>query len=540
MTLTRTLSIALVVLAAGCGLVTGCGRDVASYLPPAELVSRVAPLELSPATDETTTRPADAGFRVVPLTLAEARAVALENNPDLRVARIAPETAAAELAAEQALYDTVFSLDAAFTKIDAPTALTINANQSDDLRITPAVTQVLPTGGSIRAEFFANRLETSNPFATLNPSYETDARFTLVQPLGAGFGTDATEQRLRVAAAGYGISLARQKLAVLDTLAQVERSYWRLYAARRAVVVRREQVELATRQFERAQRRFGAGAAAEIEVVRARSGLADAREFLIEADAAAETAQRRLKQLVNASPDSPLALGGNGAIVPTTEPDPIRYALDGDRLAGLAEGQRMEMLEARLRIVEQNANVLAANNAYNPRVDLRYTYAVNGLAGDFGDSIDVLDDVDFEDHIVGVNVEFPIGLRATRERYRAALTRRLERLATLESRRLLIRREVLDAAADLDSSFARIAANRERVTAAARLLEAEVRQFERGTRTSTEVLEAQTNLSAARLSLTQALADYETARTDLAAATGTTLGKNGVSIRLPGPLGTRR
>jgi len=57
-----------------------------------------------------------------------------------------------------------------------------------------------------------------------------------------------------------------------------------------------------------------------------------------------------------------------------------------------------------------------------------------------------------------------------------------------------------------------------------RVYEAEKRQFEKGLRTSTDVLDAQTTLANAQLSELSALVEYQVSLVDLAYATGTLLG----------------
>jgi outer membrane protein len=135
---------------------------------------------------------------------------------------------------------------------------------------------------------------------------------------------------------------------------------------------------------------------------------------------------------------------------------------------------------------------------------------------------------EFVDHRVGVQVEIPIGNEAARSRLRGAMLQRLQTLATREQRELLIRQEVLNAIDQLEANWQRILAARQRVNAEARVLEVEIRQFEQGLRTSTEVLEAQTRLANAKLSEISAVSDYEIAQVDIAFATGTVLGTSRV------------
>jgi outer membrane protein TolC len=67
------------------------------------------------------------------------------------------------------------------------------------------------------------------------------------------------------------------------------------------------------------------------------------------------------------------------------------------------------------------------------------------------------------------------------------------------------------------------------VDAASRVYEAEVRQFNQGLRTSTDVTIAQNNLASAALSELAAIADYQISQTDIAQATGTVLGQTSVA-----------
>ena len=66
---------------------------------------------------------------------------------------------------------------------------------------------------------------------------------------------------------------------------------------------------------------------------------------------------------------------------------------------------------------------------------------------------------------------------------------------------------------------------------AARVVDAETRQFNQGLRTSTDVLDAQTRLADAQSSEISAITDYQIAQVDIAFASGNLLGAAGVSLR---------
>jgi outer membrane protein TolC len=142
---------------------------------------------------------------------------------------------------------------------------------------------------------------------------------------------------------------------------------------------------------------------------------------------------------------------------------------------------------------------------------------------------------DFVDHRLGVNLEVPIGNAAAKSRLRESMLARLQTLATVEQRELAIRQEVLNAIDQLEANWQRILAARQRVIAEARVLEVEIRQFEQGLRTSTEVIDQQTRLASAKLSEVAAVSDYQIAQVDIAFATGTVLGASRIAWAPTGP-----
>ncbi len=529
-------------IATCCPLLAGCAGSLDSYSLPPRAVKTVEPLDLEPATRPTTQPAADS----LTLTLGDARSLALANNLDLEVDRLDIAVAGSDLNAEQATFEAFFEVDARYAKLDSPivnqtvfpadggggepAVLRVLGGQSDAISIDPAIVQPLRSGGQIRLSTPFDRI-TTDTGRVLNPQYEQDVRVSISQPLLRGFGSDATERGIRVAAARVGQARARQKLGVVQTLAAVDRAYWNLWAGRSAVDVRQMQLDLAQQQADRARRRFEAGDLPEVDAVRADSAAADARDLLVRAETQAERQSRQLKVLLNADLDSPLNVADPSRVEPASPPVPVAYDLDADRLADVALARRGDLLEAELRVAEARADELASRNAaFRPRLDVTYEIGINGLGGDYGDAVDTLGDGNFQDHVVGLRFEQPLGNRQRRAQQRSALLRRAVRLADVRQRELLVRQQVYDAVGSINDGYRRIETAAQRVTAARRLVDAETRRFDAGAASNAELLEAQTALASAELAYAEAVAGYEVARVDLAEATGTVLGKTGVVI----------
>lgn len=512
-------------------LIAGCMRDFGAggtgemAVPKTELRQiKSTQMELLSTTRPTTsaaitTRPAPAP--TVELTIERCRQLALQNNLDLRVDLLNPTIAKTFVTEEQARFESAFTTDLQYAKLDQPVASQLSGSQVSDLRVTPGIRVPLITGGQLQFDLPIERFGTNNRFATLNPAYTSKFDASISQPLLRGFGFDASAHGIRIAFYQYQQAEARTKLEVIRVLAAADRVYWRLYAARRELEVRKQEYDLAVAQLDRARRQVRAGAAADVEIIRAESGVADRVEAIILAENQVRDRQRDLKRMLN-TPDLPM--DGPTIVIPGSQPVRLFYKVNPRQLVRIAMKQRMELLDTELQIAAETAHVRFARNEMLPLVSLQYQYRVNGLGGNWDESFGRLGQHNFEDHTIGVQVEVPIGNEAARSRLRRALANRLQQLQTKEQRQAQIEQEILAAVDTLEADWQRTLAAQKRVLLNGRLLEAEIRQFNLQLRTSTDVLLAQANLANAQSSEIGALTDYQIAQVDIAFATGTVLG----------------
>ncbi len=455
------------------------------------------------------------------VTLEESRAFALENNLDLKVQLVSPAIAQESVNAERAKFEWAFVSDLSYTTTDTPTSTALQGSMADTSNYNYGVRMPLRTGGEVTFNLGDNRNKTNNQFTTLNPSYSTDLSVSISQPLLRNAGRRVNTHSIRVAEYEKQIVDARTKLEAIRVLAAADRVYWRLYAARRELAVRRKEYELAEAQLERARRFVEAGERSQIEVIRAEAGLAQTLEGIIIAENELRDRERELKRILNI-PNVPI--DGQTVMSVGSEPDPVHYNLDAERLLGFALENRMELLELELQIAEDVSRIDYLQNQALPLVTAEYTYNINGLGETRGRAYDLMWNKDFEDHRVGLQILIPLGNEAAKSRLRGAFHQRMQRLISKKNRTALIESEVLNAIDQLEANWQRVLASRQRVLLEGRLFEAEKRQFELGLNTSNDVLEAQTQLADAQSAEITALVEYEIALVDIAYATGTVLG----------------
>jgi len=458
------------------------------------------------------------------LNLEQCRALTLENNLDLKVQLISPAIAAERVDEEQAAFEAAFSTNLLFSKTDTPSASlfdVISGSQVDYTRTGLGVQVPLRTGGTVTFDLADSRIKTDATQAIFNPYFVSDLSVSISQPLLRGAGNRANTHAIRIAEYERQITDARTKLEVIRIITLVDKVYWRLYAARRELDVRKQQYDLAEALLEQARRFVAAGEKPQVEIIRAEAGVAQQLEAIIVAENNLRNRERELKQTLN---KTGLEMQTPTVLIPATEPDLLHYELEKQRLVATAIDNRMDMLELELQIAEDISTIDYMHNQALPLVTMDYTYNINGLGASRNDSFDLLFDKRFEDHRFGVQLLVPLGNEWAKSRLLQAFYQRRRRLATHDSRRSVIEIEVLNAIDTVEANWQRILASRQRSILDGRLFEAEKRQFELGLRTSTDVLTAQTTFADAQSAEILALADYQIALVDLAYATGTLLG----------------
>lgn len=501
-------------------------------------------------------QPADDAGPELRLTLAEARAIALERNVDLRVER---ETAATSEAGElraRGAWDPLVRVDARLRERTDPVNSILSGAPSGELAPTQrsaglslGVVQLLPTGGSLTITSTLAREKTDSVFSILSPAWTSSLGLEIRQPLLRNRATDAARTALRVARVDRGRSAASLQRVAADTVAALERCYWTLVAARQSVEARTSAVALAVRQQEDVSARVEAGTLSESDLASPLAEVERRKGELLASREAAARAENALKSLLLGDPADP---AWASRVVPADDAEPAAAAPTAPDVSA-AEGRRPEVAEAAARLDRLAIEAEAARDRVRPQLDLVAGYIGRGLAGDpnpgvappfpsgpvevpealdggLGRSLGTIGEGRFPDASVGLAFALPLGNRAARAESRQLRSARVQAELALLRARQQVGVEVRNAAFAEETAAQRVAAARAARLAAETQLRAEEERFAAGLTTSFFVLTRQNDLTQARLVETQALADLRTARVERARAEGTLLSDRRIQL----------
>lgn len=469
------------------------------------------------------------------------RQALLENNLQLRVARLGPEMAATRVGAE-------------FGRLDATLRASVSAVQeledaSSNNRPTEALESQytggeaglslpLATGGSIdlAADVYSYETVYLDGERRIDPSevaYPTNLSATVTLPLLEGAGYDANLGPIAVAAIDERISVVDLRNLLTNLLSSSEQVYWQLVRAWRALEIQSTMLDLAIQTVGDIEALASGGVLPAFEQDRARFTVSQRRAAVLRADFELRRAMRAVKVLMN-RPDVPL----DAAVVvrPSSEVDTRGLILDRTRLAEVALQNRSELMRADLALRRDEVRLAMARRALLPRLDLQGSIGGLGIEENANRSIAGLLDGEFPPSwSVGLSFEVPLGNRRARNDLQAAQIARSRTEVQSRELQLEILQEVYDAVDRIESVWGEVAAYRRGEHEAFRNLEGVRELLRMGSSSALEVSLAIGDLSDARLALLDAEVRYQVALIQLAEATGTALGRQAVEVLPPRP-----
>lgn len=465
------------------------------------------------------------------ISLEEAIQRALTTNFSLEAARINPAVEATRVVEAESAFDALLFSSITKAKVDRPSASQLQATKADRFTSSTGIRKLLPSGMQVSARLDFERTDTTLVFQGLNPEYTSSIVFEMRQPLLRGFGIDYNRSLIVLNQYSRDISEWTFRRNVRDLIRQVEEAYWRLFQARRDVLITARLLA----DFEQileyldARRDFDV---IPVQLNATQANLEQSRADFIRRVANVFDAEDNLIALMN-SDDVDLADAIE--IVPTDFPQLTPFVIDRVAEVQTALEHRPELKEQELSVKSARIVVNRARNEELPRFDLTFTQAMPGLGESFDDAFDSSTTWRFIEYFIGVELEIPIGNRGPRAARRRAELQHDAAVARL-------RQAIEDVILDVNLSVRELETSFDQILPAFRAAESRVREVasivaraeRKDINTLNSELNARQSLANARRAMLNFMVDYNIAIIDLERAKGTLLPYNNIVIGQPG------
>jgi outer membrane protein len=316
------------------------------------------------------------------------------------------------------------------------------------------------------------------------------------------------ERDLKSASASADASRADEADARSQTAEQVRTIYLRIFEARAGVAIAEASIDQLQQQVRDAQARYNAGTITKADLLRFQTAVANAQQQRIQAATLAQTSQQALLTLLARNPEDPTLEFVEP--VDLEQQAAVRPGHSNDELINRALQNRPEVQRAHKEAEAARANGQARLFALLPEVDVQAAYS------NFRGQVFQPENSSF----IGVVTEWPFWTWGTRWYAAQSAQRQADAAASLlESARRQVAYDVASKSSLLESQFVAVEVAETAIASADEAYRVTSAQVSAGTATTTDLLDAQSALTTARLNLARARYERTIARVALDRAT---------------------
>lgn len=442
-----------------------------------------------------------------PLRLVDALARSLDRGHEVRAASFGVEAAATRVDGAKAQRYPRLRAEANLLYWDSPLELALGGAPMGGATpgAMPTMMQVPAPGSTGGAMAGTTGMSRGAGKLLVRDQITANVQVTIAQPLS---GLLVLNRLVALEAAGVGAARADASKARLDTAHRVAESYLRLLQARAFADVATKSLEQVQAQLARAQVFEKAGVLQRVDVLRLQAAVAQAQQGVIRAEAGARVARQGLALAIGLS----TAEANFEVVDDLPESPPPPRALSDDELATAASRTRPELASLRERIVQADLGRGVALSQLLPNVMAIGTYQHFEGAGPFQPK---------NAWFVGATLQWDIwdwgkNWKGVKEAEARAAQARVGAEALTEQIAFDARRRLIE----VTTAHQSLAATAAAIDAAEEAFRLQTVRWNGGAATTTDVLDAEAEVTRARNGRAQARFDYFLAQAALARALG--------------------
>ena len=468
-----------------------------------------------------------------PMSLTDCFAAALTNNFDVRIQRYNPQISQFDLSSAYGGYDPQFTFSGTHSYNDTGASFqygqTLPATIYNNNSFNSAFTGDTPwgmtynLGGNISEQHISRGGGTN---FLMTDSSSGSAGLSVTQPLLKNFWID--NNRLTILVAKNQLKYSEQGLRnqLITTVTAVENAYYELIYARENVKVELEALDLAQTQLDQDQQRVQVGTLAPLNLQQDQAQVAQSRANLIAARNTYSMDQNTLKNLLTDN----FLQWHDVDIEPTATLQAVRQLLDVQDSWSKGMTERPDLLQAKLNVERQGIQLKYYRNQLFPELDLVGSYGFNGSGAQYRDSFSQINEGSGPYYSYGGQLTIPLSNVRARNQLKAGKVTEKQLLLQLKQLEQNVMVQIDNAVKSAQSAWESVDATRQARIYAEAALAAEQKKYAVGKSTTFTVLQLQNSLTSARSQEIRALANYNEALANLAAAEGSTLERDHLNL----------
>lgn len=460
---------------------------------------------------------AQAEEKVISLNLDEVMSIAINNNLDIKLAKIDADFKKSDLDLTKSVFDTILSAEANYEDDQFEKSSSFYGTKALTTNYNFGVSKKLKTGTTIDFNFTNKREHSNSTFITTNPAHTSVMEVTATQPIGKNFFGLIDRGDVKVVKLNIEKADLESLNRIEDSLAKAEIEYWNLIFAHKVVDLKRKVLERAESLYKVYSDRFSRGMAEKPDVYASKANVKIRQIVLEEAENEVLNKISALKLSLNIDYGCYIKPQGKLELKP--------HKSDFIRNLKEAIEMRRDYQAAHKKAQAQNLDVVLKRNNLWPEIDLVASFKRNGVDEDGHTAINDIFDENNRDYYLGVNISLPLENREAKSKYQKALLDKEKALISLKKLELMI-------AGELDRRVREVNIDAEKINKWTKIadlqqdkLKEEEKRFRYGRSNSDTLIRFQNDLLDAQENLARSYLEYHISKVELEVAKNTLLNK---------------
>ncbi|MBU4342964.1 MAG: TolC family protein [Candidatus Omnitrophica bacterium] len=452
--------------------------------------------------------PQDSGkARILPISVNEVRLIAIQNNLDIKLAQLDARIKGTELSYKEAVFDTILNGEIGYADDQRKSASSLSGTKSITNNYDIGIDKKLRSGTDVDIDFTNKREWTDSSFVSTNPYHESQIEITLTQPIAKNFFGLIDRGNIKIVKQEIKNANLDSYIKIEDAIILAEKAYWGMVLAQEEFKTKKEMLKKAMTLFNQHRRKLKMGLVETGDVLAVEANMHIRESEILIASNKLKSAQELLRIRLN--------LKNNIKLLPL---DPLTITdLCTDFVSSLktAFDYRRDYLSGKNDVEKQNIELRMKSNARFPEIDLKATFAANGIDSRYSRAIEDIYEDSNPKYYIGIELKYPIENNEANSLYEKAILKKTKAIVNLQK----TEREIIS---DIDENFRNMSVNKINIAKMVRVenlqrgkLFQEEKRFGYGRSNSDTLIRYQEDLLNAKLMTQRAHLDYMASILDL-------------------------
>ena len=456
----------------------------------------------------------------IPISIEETRLIAVNNNLEIKLARLDSKIKGTELSYKEAVFDTILNGEVGYTDNQLKRASTLSGTKSRTNEYNIGIDKKLASGTDVEIDFTNSREWSNSSYVSTNPYHESKIEIGLTQPIAKNFFGLIDRGNIEIIKWEIKNAELDSYIKIEDAIISVEKAYWELVLTEEVFNIKKEMLKKAILLFNQYRRKLKIGLVETGDVLASEANMHIRKSELLIASNDLKTAEELLRVRLNLNKEVGLSPTGSlaGADLDTNLIESMRTAFEN----------RRDYLSKKNDIENKRVKLKMKSSSRWPEIDLKATFAANGIDSKYTHATqDVYEDSNPE-YYVGIAFKYPLENNEAESEYEKAMLEKTRAIVNLQK----TERQIIS---DIDKGFRKLSVDKVNISKMQRVenlqkgkLFHEEKRFKYGRSNSDTLIRYQEDLLKAQLATQETYFNYRISILDLMGAEDSFLKNTGL------------